>query len=70
LFLYTDGLSEALREDDEYGVDRLTELMGRHRRLSPKELVSVCLNDLAEFTGTTPRSDDLTLLALQRTAAA
>jgi phosphoserine phosphatase RsbU/P len=70
LFLYTDGLSEALREDDEYGVDRLTELMGKHRRLSPKELVSVCLNDLAEFTGTTPRSDDLTLLALQRTAAA
>ena len=70
LFLYTDGLSEARREDDEYGVDRLTELMGKHRHLCPKELVSICLNDLAEFTGATPRSDDLTLLALQRTAAA
>jgi sigma-B regulation protein RsbU (phosphoserine phosphatase) len=70
LFLYTDGLSEARNHEDEYGVDRLTELMGKHRRLPPSQLVSVCLNDLAEFTGTTPRSDDLTLMALQRTAAA
>jgi len=70
LFLYTDGLSEARNHEDEYGVDRLTQLMGKHRRLPPTELVSVCLNDLARFTGTTPRSDDLTLLALQRTATA
>ncbi len=70
LFLYTDGLSEACCQEDEYGVDRLAELMGKHRPLSPTELVSVCLNDLAGFTGTTPRSDDLTLLALQRTGAA
>jgi serine phosphatase RsbU (regulator of sigma subunit) len=48
----------------------VTELMKKHGRLCPTEFVSVCLNDLAAFTGTTPRSDDLTLLALQRTAAA
>lgn len=70
LFLYTDGLSEARRHDDEYGVDRLTELVRKHGRLCPTELVSVCLNDLVEFTGTTPRSDDLTLLALQHTGTA
>jgi phosphoserine phosphatase RsbU/P len=70
LFLYTDGLSEARCEDDEYGVDRLTELMGKHRHLPPTALVSVCLNDLAQFTRATPRSDDLTLLAVQRIAVA
>jgi phosphoserine phosphatase RsbU/P len=70
LFLYTDGLSEARHHDDEYGVDRLTELMRKHRRLCPTELVSVCLDDLAAFTGTTPRTDDLTLLALQRAGTA
>jgi sigma-B regulation protein RsbU (phosphoserine phosphatase) len=70
LFLYTDGLSESRNHEDEYGVDRLTELMKKHGRLCPTELVSLCLNDLAAFTGTTPRSDDLTLLALQRTATA
>jgi sigma-B regulation protein RsbU (phosphoserine phosphatase) len=70
IFLYTDGLSEACCQEDEYGVDRLTQLMGKHRRLSPTDLVSVCLNDLAEFTGTTPRADDLTLLAIQRTGVA
>jgi serine phosphatase RsbU (regulator of sigma subunit) len=70
LFLYTDGLSEACHHEDEYGLDRLTALMRQHGRLCPTELLSVCLNDLAEFTGTTPRTDDLTLLALQRTADA
>jgi len=70
LFLYTDGLSESRNHEDEYGVDRLTELMKKHGRLCPTELVSVCLNDLAAFTGTTPRSDDLTLLALQHTGTA
>lgn len=70
LFLYTDGLSEARNQDDEYGVDRLTALMKKHRGLCPTELVSACLDDLAAFTGTTPRTDDLTLLALQRTGTA
>lgn len=70
LFLYTDGLSEARNHEDEYGVDRLTELMGKHRHLPPPELVSVCLSDLSAFTGKTPRTDDLTILALQRTATA
>lgn len=70
MFLYTDGLSEARNHEDEYGVDRLTELMRKHRRLCPTDLVSACLDDLAAFTGTTPRTDDLTLLALQRTGTA
>lgn len=70
LFLYTDGLSESRNHEDEYGVDRLAGLMKKHGRLCPTELISLCLNDLAAFTGTTPRADDLTLLALQRTAIA
>jgi len=70
LFLYTDGLSEARNQEDEYGVDRLTELMKKHRDLCPADLVSACLSDLAAFTGSTPRADDLTLLALQRTGTA
>ena len=70
LLLYTDGLSEARNQDDEYGVDRLTELMKKHRHLCPAELVSACLDDLATFTGTTPRIDDLTVLALQHTGTA
>lgn len=70
LFLYTDGLSEARNQDDEYGVDRVAELMKRHRHLCPTELVSACLDDLAAFTGRTARTDDLTVLALQRIGTA
>jgi len=66
LFLYTDGLSEARNQDDEYGVDRLAHLMSQQAALSPTELISACLNDVNTFTDSTPYADDLTLLAIRR----
>lgn len=67
LFLYTDGLSEASRHDDEYGIDRLTHLMRQRAAHPPAELISACLNDLNAFLGSSPYVDDLTLLAIRRT---
>jgi sigma-B regulation protein RsbU (phosphoserine phosphatase) len=64
LFLYTDGLSEAQKGDDEYGVDRVTQLVRQQSGQLPAELITACLNDLRTF-GSQP-SDDLTLLAIQR----
>lgn len=65
LFLYTDGLSEALREDDEYGIERVIQLVGRESWCSAPALVSACLNDLRSFAGATPGLDDVTLLAIR-----
>ena len=66
LFLYTDGLTEARRQDDEYGVDRVMQLVRQQARRCPSELIAACLDDLRTFSDNSPQSDDLTLLAIQR----
>jgi len=65
LFLYTDGLSEARRADDEYGVDRVTHLVRQQATRRPAELIAACLDDVRAFADGPPL-DDLTLLAIQR----
>ncbi len=68
LFLFTDGLSEAGGEDGEYGVDRVTKLVGRHISCCPAGVISACLEDLRGFAGANPGMDDVTLLAIQHAA--
>jgi phosphoserine phosphatase RsbU/P len=70
LLLYTDGLSEASLHDDEYGVDRLAHLMCQRTDHPPSELIAACLKDVSTFTGSARYADDLTLLAIRRTAEA
>ena len=68
LFLYTDGLSEARSDHDEYGVDRVTRLVRQHGGRKPAELIASCLEDLRGFVQDAPPHDDLTLLAMRRLA--
>lgn len=68
LFLYTDGLSEARSTDDEYGVDRVMDVVGRQCAPTASGLVSACLADVREFVGANPGLDDVTLLAIRRSA--
>jgi phosphoserine phosphatase RsbU/P len=70
LFLYTDGLSEARCENDEYGVERVTQLVGRESWRSAPALVSACITDLRSFAGATPGLDDVTLLAIRHSGEA
>ncbi|MGH8244887.1 MAG: PP2C family protein-serine/threonine phosphatase [Gammaproteobacteria bacterium] len=67
IFLYTDGLSEAVDGSGaEYGVGRLTKLLDRCRALSPAQLVQGCLEEIANFRGAAPLNDDLTVMAIRR----
>jgi sigma-B regulation protein RsbU (phosphoserine phosphatase) len=69
LFLYTDGLTEARnRAGDEYGLGRVQSLAARHRGADARALISACLNDLGGFRESLKQTDDLTLLAVRRTA--
>jgi sigma-B regulation protein RsbU (phosphoserine phosphatase) len=65
LFLYTDGLSEATREDEEFGVDRVTRVVRQTDAKCPADLIAACLNELHAFVNG-PALDDLSLLAIQR----
>jgi phosphoserine phosphatase RsbU/P len=67
ILLYTDGLTEARDgAGTEYGVDRLSRVVRDRHTLPPRDLIQSCLGDLASFRGRSPKSDDLTLLAIRR----
>ena len=66
LFLYTDGVTEAFNKDgEEFGNQRLEELLRKHRRASPKELISETIKEVQTFSEDIPQSDDITLLTIQ-----
>jgi sigma-B regulation protein RsbU (phosphoserine phosphatase) len=69
LFLYTDGLSEASGTSGEYGVDRVVNLVRQKATRPPAEVIAACLGDLRTFAGSTPATDDLTLLAIRRASS-
>jgi len=67
MFLYTDGSSEARHGDDEYGVERVAHLVRQQATRPPSALITPCLDDLHAFVDGNVL-DDLTLLAIRRTA--
>jgi sigma-B regulation protein RsbU (phosphoserine phosphatase) len=70
LVLFSDGVSEASDiSGTEYGSDRLRKLIGDQTMKTPSALIDACRNDLASFRGRTPKSDDVTILVLNRAAA-
>jgi sigma-B regulation protein RsbU (phosphoserine phosphatase) len=69
LFLYTDGLSE-LRDHSgaEYGVRRVTKLVGEQRALAPQALIAASLKDVRSFSSGAHKTDDLTIMVIRREA--
>jgi sigma-B regulation protein RsbU (phosphoserine phosphatase) len=65
LVLYTDGLTEARRGGEEYGMARLQEQVQRHAGLDAEALSDALIEDVDRFVGTSPRDDDLTLVVVK-----
>jgi phosphoserine phosphatase RsbU/P len=67
LVVYSDGLSESFNSaGDQYGVDRLSELIRRRGALRPEALLAAVLDDLGGFRSSAPRTDDLTVMIIRR----
>ncbi len=67
LVLYTDGLTEAVNAaGEQYGENRLADVLKRHAQSSPREILAACVLDVKMFKGKVTRADDLTILVLQR----
>ena len=63
IFLYTDGLVEAKRPDDErFGVDRMTEVLNAHKDENNRDLLAVMKKEVDDFAGEEPQFDDMTML--------
>jgi phosphoserine phosphatase RsbU/P len=65
--LYTDGITEAENEHKEqYGIDRLCEIVSQHRNYSANEIRQAVIDDVQHHLGVRPIRDDLTLLILKQ----
>ncbi|MEP6636127.1 MAG: SpoIIE family protein phosphatase [Acidobacteriota bacterium] len=68
ILLYTDGLSEALNGDgNEYGIDRLAQVLKINCEMTPRALLGACVEDALSFTANRIPTDDVTLMAIRRT---
>lgn len=69
LFLYTDGLTEATRNDGKmFEEERVLEhLSGLDDDISAKDIISQMLKAVNLFVGDAEQSDDLTMLTLRLT---
>lgn len=65
LFLYTDGVNEAINENSEfYGEKRLEKQLVNFRTSHADNLVSYVDNALCDFVGKAEQYDDITMLTL------
>ena len=66
MFLYTDGVNEAMNEaDEEYSYERLEDYLKENSTGSITDMVNKNLESVKEFAGAAPQSDDITVLALR-----
>ena len=66
LFLYTDGVTEAMTEEgEEFSEERLAQALARAGSSSLQETTRLVSEAVREFAGGAPQSDDLTMLIVQ-----
>ena len=68
IFLYTDGLTEAMNmERKQFGIKRIEEVLTANSQLLPKQLLEAVSQKVHDFVGAAEQSDDLTMLAIHYT---
>jgi len=67
IVLYTDGYSEAMNPNlEEYGEDRLKQLIERNRNHTPAEIIRELESDILKWQGKQPAHDDRTIVVIKR----
>jgi sigma-B regulation protein RsbU (phosphoserine phosphatase) len=67
VLMYTDGLTDAVNaQEEEFGAERLADLVAAHARLSASELMEEIKRVVTEFAGEGIRFDDVTMVAVKR----
>ena len=63
LFVYTDGVPEAInKENEQFGTDRMLEVLNRNRNAASKVLLTQMKEEIDAFAGDVPQFDDTTML--------
>ncbi|GHV83510.1 hypothetical protein AGMMS50212_08500 [Spirochaetia bacterium] len=68
LYLYTDGINEAMNiHDNQFGNDRFLETANKFRDLPPKEFDEAIRREVEGFVADAEQSDDITTLSMRYT---
>jgi len=68
LVIYTDGVTESLDDAyDEFGEERLIEVVSKNRELAPEPLMAAIVNEVRRFSPH-EQHDDITLIVARRRA--
>ena len=66
LFVYTDGVPEAVNAENEmFGAERMTAALNQIADASPEELIHHLWKEVDSFSGGTEQFDDITMLCLK-----
>ena len=66
LYLYTDGVTEAMNAQQQlYGDQRLLALLNAHVSSGPEVLLQTVKDDIDAFVGDGQQVDDITMLGLR-----
>ena len=66
IFLYTDGVTEAMNEEKElWGEARMKELLNLHKDSDCEEIARAISSAVAQFAKEAKQSDDITMLVLK-----
>ena len=66
IFLYTDGVTEAMNLDEQFfSEERLEEILAHLKEKGITEMIQSIRSEVETFSEGTPQSDDITMLALK-----
>lgn len=66
LFLYTDGLPEAMNADNQmFKIERAIKTLNKCKEKSPEEILSSMSKEVNKFVGDAPQFDDLTMMCIE-----
>jgi len=66
LFVYTDGIPEAINEaKEEYGTNRLLKILNKHKDMSQKDILKYVRRDIRYFVGEEDQFDDVTMIGFK-----
>ncbi len=70
LFLYTDGITEAMNSKKElYGEDRLLNILNENKDTQTENIIPIVKEDVKTFIETEPQSDDITSIVFKYNGA-
>jgi len=67
LFIYSDGITEAMNElNEEFGEEETSQLICQNKKLKANELIEKVLSTVEKYAGTRSQADDMTLVVIKR----